>query len=211
MTTYIGSVILTSPTVTTGSGVIMSIASSMDPSSNSGIESDPAGSLSAYSIPKPDVYTISISETLLTNAIVSNSSIIATHNYRELSAALVEMVSADSDDEWRIDAAVYNASSQIATWLMANSYPVPRVFNHGPRSVVLNWAQGVVNRYLTISSEGLSSLTSSPERITFRRDYAASELFDLRIALPPINSLQNESAVISNDLSNTTSNTLFGR
>jgi hypothetical protein len=98
------------------------------------------------------------------------------HEYREIGEALSEMVGLKEDDEWRIDKSVYAAACHIAAKLMAAPYPAPRIFNHGPKSVVFNWSIGTNNLYLTISSNRISALVSSPGRIKQRIDYSANQL-----------------------------------
>lgn len=98
------------------------------------------------------------------------------HEYLEIGEALSEMVGLEEDDEWRIDEPVYAVACRIAAELMARAYPAPRVFNHGPQSVVFNWLNGTKNLYFTISSNRFSVLWSSPERIEGRKDYPASQL-----------------------------------
>lgn len=106
--------------------------------------------------------------------------------YEELGEALSEMTELEEGDEWKIDAPVYNAACYVAAGLMANSFPAPRIFNHGPRSVVFNWSNEADNLYLTISADQISALISSPERIKRRIDYSANGLMDPSLALPSI-------------------------
>lgn len=98
------------------------------------------------------------------------------HEYLEIGEVLSEMVGLEEDDEWRIDKPVYAAACHIAAKLMAAPYPAPRIFNHGPKSVVFNWSIGTNNLYLTISSNRISALFSSPGRIKRRIDYSANQL-----------------------------------
>jgi len=101
-------------------------------------------------------------------------------DYLELGEALSEMVELEEDDEWRIDKPVYATACRIAAELMAAPYPAPRIFNHGAKSVVFNWLFETnnlyLNLYLTISSNRISALLSSPERIERRIDYPANQL-----------------------------------
>jgi hypothetical protein len=106
--------------------------------------------------------------------------------YQELGEALSEMTELEEGDEWKIDAPVYNAACYVAAGLMANSFPAPRVFNHGPKSVVFNWSNETDNLYLTVSSDQISALVSSPECIKRRIDYSAKGLMDPSLALPSI-------------------------
>jgi hypothetical protein len=96
--------------------------------------------------------------------------------YLELGEALSEMVGFEKDDEWKIDEPVYATACYIASELMATPYPAPRIFNHGPKSVVFNWSVGTKNLYLTISPNRISALLSSPERIEQRMDYSLNQL-----------------------------------
>lgn len=98
-------------------------------------------------------------------------------DYLELGRALSEMVELEEDDEWRIDEPVYTAACRIAAELMlATPYSAPRVFSHGPKSVVFNWSKGTENLYLTIGSDMVSALSSSLERIKQRIDLPINQL-----------------------------------
>jgi hypothetical protein len=106
--------------------------------------------------------------------------------YRELGEALSEMVGLEEDDEWKIDEPVYGTALYIASKLMAAPYPypAPRIFNHGPDSVVFNWSVGTNNLYLTISPDRISVLSSSPKRIEFQGDYSLNKLPNPVLFLP---------------------------
>src|SRR5208283_745755 len=106
--------------------------------------------------------------------------------YQELGAALSEMTKLEEGDEWKIDPPVYNAACYVAAGLMAHSFPAPRVFNHGTKSVVFNWSYGADNMYLTVSADHVSALISSPESIKRRVEYSVNELMDPSVALPSI-------------------------
>jgi hypothetical protein len=106
--------------------------------------------------------------------------------YQELGAALSEMTKLEEGDEWKIDPPVYYAACYVAVGLMANSFPAPRIFNHGAKSVVFNWTHGADNMYLTVSANHISALISSPERIKRRVEYAVNELSDPSLVLPSI-------------------------
>jgi hypothetical protein len=97
-------------------------------------------------------------------------------NYSELGDALAELKDFDQEDEWKIDAPVYDAARSIAFILMVNSFPAPRILHHGPKSVVFNWANESNNLYLTISSDRMSALISSRERIKRRIEFSVLEL-----------------------------------
>ena len=97
-------------------------------------------------------------------------------DYGDLADALSEMIAIEEDDEWRIDAGVYNAASFVAAQLMRLSVPAPSVFNHGPKSVVFNWSRQDNSLYVTVSADRISVLISAPERITKRVEFSAKEL-----------------------------------
>lgn len=99
-------------------------------------------------------------------------------NYQDLGQALEEMTQLDEADDWKIEQAVYQVACQVAVELFANSYPAPQVFSHGPKSVVFNWSRGTTNLYLTISSDAISALVSSPERIQRRMRFSNKELLE---------------------------------
>jgi len=96
--------------------------------------------------------------------------------YAELGEALAEMTQLELGDEWKIDQDVYQVACQVAIELSATSFPAPQIFSHGPKSVVFNWTRGNNNLYLTISSDYLSALVSSPERIKRRLEFSTKEV-----------------------------------
>jgi len=105
--------------------------------------------------------------------------------YVELGEILSDLASRDGDDNWWISDSVYSAASNVATWLKEERYPVPQVFVHGPTSVVFNWMRNERNLYLTVSSESVSALTSTPERIEDCREISWSNSFiSIRTLLP---------------------------
>lgn len=106
--------------------------------------------------------------------------------YQELGAALGEMTRLEEGDEWKIDPPVYSAACYVAAGLMAHSFPAPRIFNHGTKSVVFNWSHGSDNMYLTVSANHISALISSPERIKRRVEFSVDELADPSVVLPSI-------------------------
>jgi hypothetical protein len=109
-------------------------------------------------------------------------------DYRELGEALNQLRDLADQDEWKIDGPVYYAASFVAAELMDRGFPVPRVFNHGPHSVVFNWAHGSDNLYLTVSADRMSALISSPERIKRRIEYPTPDLMKPSIMLSSITS-----------------------
>jgi hypothetical protein len=106
-----------------------------------------------------------------------------TQKYQELGQALSEITELEEGEDWHIDPPVCYAARYVASELMRMSIPTPRIFNHGPRSVVFNWSIGVNNLYLTISADRMSALISSPERIQRRIDYSSSQMIDSPLAL----------------------------
>lgn len=108
------------------------------------------------------------------------------NEYQEVGLALSEMNELEEGDECKIKAPVYNTACFIASVLMAISVPPPRVFTHGPDSVVFNWANQADNLYLTISADRMSALISSPERIKRRIEWTTKELMDPSLALSSI-------------------------
>jgi hypothetical protein len=138
-------------------------------------------------------------ESLILGTTFSNVPIILraelSQEYQELGDALSEMTALEEGDEWKIDAPVYNAACYVASGLMANSFPAPRVFNHGPSSVVFNWSVETDNWYLTISADRISALISSPERIKRRVEFSTNALMDPCLALSSIRAAYSGEAV----------------
>lgn len=108
--------------------------------------------------------------------------------YQELGAALSEMTKLEEGGEWKIDPPVYDAACYVAAGLMAHSFPAPRIFNHGTKSVVFNWSNGTDNWYLTVSADHISALISSPERIKRRVEYSVNEFGNPSVALASVRS-----------------------
>jgi hypothetical protein len=108
--------------------------------------------------------------------------------YRELGEALREMTELEQVDEWAIEPPVLGTALKVAAGLMANGYPAPHVFTHGPKSVVFNWPAGINNLYLTVSADKISALISTPERIAQRVDFLANEFLEPSLFLPAIQS-----------------------
>ncbi len=84
---------------------------------------------------------------------------VLTSDYRDLSNGLGEM---------DIDENVRTIACYVASRLLANSIPIPFYSLHGPDSVVFIWVREAETLYLTISSDYLSVLLSSPEKIKTR-------------------------------------------
>jgi hypothetical protein len=99
-------------------------------------------------------------------------------DYGELGQALSEMTQFEQGDEWKIEPPVYEAARYVAGQLMAKDVPPPRLFNHGPKSVVFNWtsSNNDKNLYLTVSADKISALISSPARIERRVEIDYSKL-----------------------------------
>jgi hypothetical protein len=117
--------------------------------------------------------------------------------YQDLGEALTQMTDLDEGTEWAIERPVYETACFIAAGLMVNSFPAPRVFNHGPKSVVFNWSDEKSNNlYLTVSVDRISALISSPERIKTRLDYSAQHLLKYDNLLSSIRSAQLEQPVL---------------
>jgi len=115
--------------------------------------------------------------------------------YQELGTALGEMTEFEDGDEWKIDAPVYAAACYVASELMVNSFPAPRIFNHGPKSIVFNWSKEEDNLYLTVSADRMSALISSPERIERRIHWSANQLTDPSLAFSTLKAAYSEKPV----------------
>ena len=126
-------------------------------------------------------------------------------DYQELGQALGQMTELNGPDGWTIDPAVYNVASRVAVELLANSYPAPQIFSHGSKSVVFNWSQGPTNLYLTISSDFISALVSSPERIQRRLRFAQKDLLESSVVFRALLSVHAGQPIVSKD--NATSQT----
>ena len=116
--------------------------------------------------------------------------------YQDLGEALTEMTELDEESELRIDRPVYDAACFVAAGLMVKEFPAPRIFNHGPKSVVFNWTHQNNNLYLTVSADRISALISSPERIKTRLDYSANQLLNYDSILNSIRSAHLEQPVL---------------
>jgi hypothetical protein len=115
--------------------------------------------------------------------------------YQELGEALGQMSELGEGDEWGIEPPVYAAACFVATELMLNSFPAPRVFNHGSKSVVFNWMPGMNNLYLTVSADKISALVSSAERIRWRMEFSVRQLSSPEVLLSTIQSANLEQPV----------------
>lgn len=118
------------------------------------------------------------------------------HEYQELGQALSEMTELQEGDDWKIEPAVYHAATYVAAELMANAYPAPQIFNHGPKSIVFNWSHETNNLYLTISADKISALLSSPERIKRRIELSANQLMGQSLAFYSMQPAQLDQPVV---------------
>jgi hypothetical protein len=105
-----------------------------------------------------------------------------TTEYNELGQALSEMKEIE-DLEEGIEPRVFEAAANVATQLMANNVPAPRIFTHGRKSVVFNWTKDFQNLYFTISADKVSALVSIPAQIQRRIDYPLNELLNPALLL----------------------------
>lgn len=118
------------------------------------------------------------------------------NRYEDLGQALSQMTELDDQSDWGIERPVYDAACFIAAGLMVNSFPAPRVFSHGPKSVVFNWSEEKNNLYLTVSADKISALISSPERIRARLDYSGNQILNYRNLMGSMRSAQLERPVL---------------
>jgi hypothetical protein len=100
------------------------------------------------------------------------------HGYQKLGKVLEEMRNIDSADEEKIHGPVIKNACDLANGLLAKQYPAPKVFNHGPASVVFNWTRGNRSLYLTVSEKYVSALLSTPEKIQKRINLSTESLLD---------------------------------
>jgi len=114
-----------------------------------------------------------VRETFSSVPVVWQSQIV--REYRELGSALQELTELGQNEDWKVDAPVLGSALNVAANLMANRYPAPQVFTHGPQSVVFNWSSGSNELYLTISADKVSALITTPQCIAHRVDFLAHE------------------------------------
>jgi len=159
-------------------------ASDEDTSVSGGTTSPPYSAMSTEvaSWEKDQFKTLVWAENFSSVPVVWDSELVL--HYQELGEALSQLTCFEEDNsEWEIEPSVYAAACYVAAGLMFNALPVPKVFNHGRKSVVFNWSNNADNLYLTVSSDRISALISSPERIQRRIEYPAAELIDPEFAL----------------------------
>lgn len=112
--------------------------------------------------------------------------------YHELGEALSQMTALDEGDEWRIDQSVFDAACFVAAGLFLTERSAPRIFNHGPKSIVFNWERPSADLYLTVSADKVSALISSPERVQQRVDLSLSDTSSPALLLSAIQSTDLE-------------------
>jgi hypothetical protein len=110
-----------------------------------------------------------------------------TREYEELGGCLAALAS-DVDSEWKIDAPVFEVAQFVATELMENAYPAPRLLVHSPTSVVFFWGDGAKDLYLTVGAENISGLVMAKNEIEFRFDFPRSALPRASILRPALES-----------------------
>jgi hypothetical protein len=156
------------------------------PLAKSGSRTEPVRVSGTSAFTASQAYT----QTLVLGTLSSNISVVhkveLTHDYRELGQALSEMTELQEGDEWKIETPVFAAACFVAAGLMSYSLPAPRVFNHGPKSVVFNWSHEADNLYLTVSADRMSALIASSERIKRRVEYSLKDLTDPALALSSV-------------------------
>jgi hypothetical protein len=112
--------------------------------------------------------------------------------YHELGEALGQMTDLENGDEWRIDRAVFDTACFVAAGLFLTEQSAPRVFTHGPKSIVFNWGRENADLYLTISADRVSALISSPERVQRRIDFSLNDTSSQALLLSAIQSTDPE-------------------
>jgi hypothetical protein len=116
--------------------------------------------------------------------------------YRDLGDALAELKD-PAAQEWQIDESVYNVARHVAGVLMQSDHPPPKIFAHGPKSVVFLWSEGINNLYLTVSANQLSVLTSTPDRIDRRIEMPTEEVLAERILLAALRAAQFNQPILT--------------
>jgi hypothetical protein len=178
----------------------VAILATSEPNATSDLDAPPVNYLKRLdsSVPVPAAEMVPLNQVLIKT--FSNTPVIWQSDlgkqYQNLGEALTQMTELDEGSEWRIDKPVYQAACFVAAGLMANSFPAPRVFSHGPESVVFNWSHQNNNLYLTVSADRISALISSPERIKRRLDYSAKQLLNYDSLLASIRSAHSEQFVL---------------
>jgi hypothetical protein len=114
--------------------------------------------------------------------------------YKDVGLALADM--SDPADEDLIDSAVYSVARSLAQSLMSSRYPAPKLFTHGRKSVVFNWAHGSDSLYLTVSADHISALISSSDRIERRLEFSLNNLLSPSYVFPAIESAQTQRQIV---------------
>jgi|SRR5271156_120756 len=139
---------------------------------------DPVGNYVKESNSSEPVTAIVSSSPIFTN-IFSNVPVVweseLVREYHELGDALGQMTELDEGNAWKIEKPVFDAACFVAAGLFLTEQSAPRIFNHGPQSIVFNWERKKANLYLTISADTISALISSPERVQRRIDFSISD------------------------------------
>jgi hypothetical protein len=159
-----------------------------------------AGSTSPANTNNVSMQAASTTYGSVTDTVASNSALIGmpgaawkvvlSDDYQALGQTLSEL-SSQTDDDWRIDEPVYQVARYVAAELMAESFPAPKLFIHGPASVVFFWEQGANNNlYLTVSERDVSALVMSNGEIQFQFDFPRSALQGTSLLLPALESVR---------------------
>ncbi len=149
----------------------------------------------------PNVQIVPLNTVVMGNSFVcypANSSPQLASDYGELGETLAELRDSSADDEWLIDEPVYDIATQVASSLMALSYPAPKIFSHGRKSVVFNWeAADDRSLYLTISKDYVAGLLSSPSKIERRVQVPVALLVDTSLVRPFVEWTKSGQPVVS--------------
>lgn len=86
-------------------------------------------------------------------------------NMLEYKEVLIELIGMELIDE-----SVFYSALKVLLQLKANSFSAPKIFCHGPESVVFTWIEGKTSLSITISVDKISALISIPECILTRID-----------------------------------------
>lgn len=118
--------------------------------------------------------------------------------YNQVGDALYFLSNLDDEDNQKIEASVLATASSIALCLVDHSIQAPKVFNHGPKSVVFNWTdEDKNNLYLTVSAYKVSALLSKSNRQKHRMECSAKEFLDSEFAVQRLTFLdQSEPRVV---------------
>jgi hypothetical protein len=205
--------VTTQPTKFRFDAIYIAAAGSTSPANTNNVSMQAAsttyGSVTAYggtatytvTLPSSGSYWVANGDVLLAqDTVASNSALIGmpgaawkvvlSDDYQALGQTLSEL-SSQTDDDWRIDEPVYQVARYVAAELMAESFPAPKLFIHGPASVVFFWEQGANNNlYLTVSERDVSALVMSNGEIQFQFDFPRSALQGTSLLLPALESVR---------------------